>query len=171
MWLYVSKYFTINFQYTVKQNVCPFVSSPMWCPIQWVYKNMALSSLYKVSSSWMAQFRQTSVATPRTNTLPSTKEIHAVGYYFPSFCVFDGASEFSVILEYCTASLDDSAFDLRPLKTTTLSRKPGANHPVMRCNIPLTRRPQALHWYPDYNSLNVRCSKSDHRAYFQMNNI
>jgi len=68
----------------------------------------------------------------------------STGLYFPSFYAFDGASEFSVILEYCATSLDDSAFDLRTLKATALSRKPGANHLVMRCNIPQARRPQAI---------------------------
>ena len=79
-------------------------------------------------------------------SLPCVTVCHHIstGLYYPSFYVFDGASEFSVILEYCTTSLDDSAFDLRPLKATTLSRKPGANHPVMRPNVPQTRRPRAL---------------------------
>ena len=47
----ISKYFAIHFQYTVKQSVCLFMSSAKWCPIRWVYKIRALSSLYKVSSS------------------------------------------------------------------------------------------------------------------------
>ena len=56
---------------------------------------------------------------------PSTKEIHNARCYFPSFYAFDGAGEFSVILEYCATSLVVSSFDLRPLQTSTLSRKPG----------------------------------------------
>jgi hypothetical protein len=71
---------------------------------------------------------------PLPEQYPSFNKGNTARYYFPSFYAFDGASDLSVILEYCTTSQGDSAFDLRPLKTSTLSRKRGANHPVTRRN-------------------------------------